>query len=105
MKVKTGDKVRITAGKDKGKIGKVIQTFPLDQKVVVEGVNQSIKHIKRRGDQAGQRVEFTGPVHVSNVRVVGEAGDGRVGYKFLDREGKKKKIRVLKTRKGTEDLE
>lgn len=104
MKIKTGDTVRVIAGKDKGKTGKVLQVFNDMNKVVVEGVNQSVKHIKKRGDQPGQRVDFTGPIHASNVRVVGKKGEGRVGYKHIDQKGKKTKVRVLKTKAGQEDL-
>lgn len=105
LKIKTGDTVRVIAGKDKGKTGKVLQVFPKQQKVVIENVNKAVKHLKRRGNTAGQRIEFTAPVHVSNVRVVGTDGEGRVGYKFLEKDGKRTKVRVLKTKKGTEDLD
>lgn len=105
MKIKVGDNVRVTAGKDKGKTGKVLQVFPKQAKVVVENMNKAVKHLKKRGSQAGQRVEFTAPIHVSNVRVVGKNGEGRVGYKFIEKQGKRSKVRVLKTKKGTEDLD
>ena len=59
----------------------------------------------RRGNQQGQRVEYNAPVHVSNVQVVGKDGAGRVGYKYIEKDGKRSKVRVLKTKKGTEDLD
>jgi len=99
MKIKTGDNVKIIAGKDKSKTGKVLQVFPDLNKVVVEGVNKSFKHLKKRGSQPGQRVEFTAPIDSSNVKVIGKTGEGRVGYKYID------KVRVLKTKSGSEDLE
>ncbi len=104
MKIKTGDTVRIIAGKEKGKSGKVVQVFSAINKVVVEGLNKAIKHVKKRGDKPGQRVEYFAPVHVSNVRVVGKKGEGRVGYKFIEQKGKQTKVRVLKTKAGQEDL-
>ena len=104
MKVKTGDNVKIIAGKDKGKTGKVVQVFPKLEKVVVEGVNKAVKHVKKRGDQPGQRLEFNAPIHISIVKVVGKNGEGRVGYKFLEKDGKTTKVRILKTKKGQEDL-
>ena len=55
MKIKTGDKVRIMVGKDKGKEGKIIQVFPEANRVVVEGLNQHVKHMKKRGTQPGQK--------------------------------------------------
>lgn len=87
-------------GKDKGKEGKVTQVFPELNKVVVEGLNQRVKHVKPRGNQAGQRVTFSAPMNATNVQMVGKNGVGRVGY--VIRDGKK--IRVLKNKKGTEEL-
>jgi large subunit ribosomal protein L24 len=67
--VKTGDMVMVTTGKDKGKTGKVLQTFPKLNRVVVEGVNVTKRHLKsRRKEEAGQIVEFPMPIHASNVR-------------------------------------
>lgn len=100
MKIKTGDNVRIMVGKDKGKEGKVIQAFPELNKVVVEGLNQRVKHIKPRGTQAGQRVTFSAPMNASNVQIAGKEGVGRVGYAVRDG----RKIRVLKHKKSTEEL-
>ncbi len=104
MKIKNGDNVRVMVGKDKGKTGKVLQVFPDMQKVVIENVNKAYKHIKKRGENAGQRVEFFAPVHISNLRVVGKEKEGRVGYKFLEVDGKKKKVRFIKGKDGVEDL-
>ncbi len=105
MKIKTGDMVRVIAGKNKGKTGKVVQVLASIEKVVVEGVNPSVKHVKKRGNQPGQRVSFNAPLHLSNVRVVGKTGEGRVGYKLLKQDTKTTKVRILRTKKGQEDLE
>ena len=68
MKVKTGDKVTVIAGKDKGKSGKVLKAIPRDQKVVVEGVNVVKKHQRaKKGNEKGQIVDKAMPIHVSNV--------------------------------------
>ena len=92
MKIKTNDKVKLSTGKDKGKTGKVIQILPEMNKVVVEGVNTMYKHIKsrKRGDK-GQRVEFNGPVAISNVAVICSkcSKPSRLGYKLTD-DGKQK---------------
>ena len=69
MKIKTGDSVQVIAGKDKGKSGKVIQVFPKLNKVVVENINKTVKHLKKRGTTAGQRIDFNAPIDVSNVMV------------------------------------
>ena len=73
MKVKIGDNVKILAGKDKGKEGKVIKTLRKDNKVVVEGINMIKKHVKpNRMNEVGSIVEMEAPIHVSNVKVVEE---------------------------------
>jgi large subunit ribosomal protein L24 len=101
MKIKKGDLVQVITGKDKGKQGKVIQAFPTENRVLVEGVNRVKKHTKAtptaNGSKAGGIVTVEAPIHVSNVQLVVEK-DGkkvvtRVGYRF-DEQGNK--IRVAK---------
>ncbi|MFZ2681847.1 MAG: 50S ribosomal protein L24 [Patescibacteria group bacterium] len=72
MKIKTGDKVRVLSGKDKGKEGKVTQVLPKAGMVVVEGVNNTVKHIKARGKQAGQRVNYNSPIRSEKVSLISE---------------------------------
>lgn len=107
MKIKTGDKVRILAGKDKGKQGTIIQVFPKLERAVVEGINLLTKHLKKQGDRAGQKIEFPAPMHISNLQVVSPKSGkfGRVGYKFIDKEGKKTKIRLIRSKGQSEDIE
>ncbi|MDO8618123.1 MAG: 50S ribosomal protein L24 [Candidatus Uhrbacteria bacterium] len=73
--VKTGDHVAVTSGQDKGKQGKVLQTFPKLGRVVVEGVNVNKRHLRsqKRGEK-GQIVEFPMPIPVSRVQFVGSDG-------------------------------
>ena len=73
MKVKVGDNVKVIAGKDKGKTGRVIKTLRKDNKVVVEGINIIKKHVKpNRMNEVGSIQEMEAPIHVSNVKVVEE---------------------------------
>ena len=73
MKVKVGDNVKVLAGKDKGKEGRIIKTLKKDNKVVVEGINIIKKHVKpNRMNEVGSIVEVEAPIHVSNVKVVAE---------------------------------
>ena len=51
LKIRTGDQVLVLAGKDKGKKGKVLQVFPVQQRVVVEGVNQMTKNVRARKEK------------------------------------------------------
>ena len=87
MHVKRGDTVKVIAGKDKGKEGKVLEAMPADKKVIVEGVNVASCHVKPRkqGDEGGIiRKEI--PMYVSKVQLVcpkcGKAT--RVGHKTVD---------------------
>ena len=71
LRIKTGDQVLVLAGKDKGKKGKILQVFPTQQRVVVEGVNQMTKNVRARKEkETGQRVQFNGPIHLSNVMLI-----------------------------------
>jgi len=84
MKIKTGDKVKILAGKDKGKSGKVLQVFTKEERIVVEGLNLLLKHQRpRKQGETGQRIQFPAPLNISNVALIcpkcGAAA--RVGFK------------------------
>ena len=96
MKVKKGDTVLVIAGKDKGAKGKVIQSYPTRDRVLVEGVNRIKKHTRvsqtQRGAQSGGIVTQEAPIHVSNVMVVDSDGKPtRVGKKTTD-DGKRVRI-------------
>ena len=71
MKVKVGDKVKILAGKDKGKEGKVTITLKNKDRVIVEGVNIVKKHMKPgKTNETGGILETENPIHVSNVKIL-----------------------------------
>lgn len=71
MKVKVGDKVKILAGKDKGKEGTVTTTLRKKDKVVVSGINIVKKHMKPNAmNETGGIVSVEAPIHVSNVSVI-----------------------------------
>ena len=71
MKVKVGDKVKILAGKDRGKEGKVLVTLKKKDKVVVEGINIVKKHMKpSQQNETGGILSVEAPIHVSNVKVI-----------------------------------
>lgn len=75
LRIKTGDTVKVIAGKDRGKTGKVTQTFPAIDRVVVEGVNARKRHMRtRKQGEKGQVLEFFMPIHASNVQVLAEDG-------------------------------
>lgn len=100
MKIKKGDKVKVLSGKDRGKSGKVLQVFPKDGRVSVEGLNILIKHLRpQKQGEKGQRIEFPGLINVSNlILICPKCGKNtRVSYKIIKGEdGKTKKFRVCK---------
>ena len=94
MKIKSGDKVKIIAGKDKGKTGKVLQVFVSLNTASIEGRNLLIKHLRpRRQGEKGQRIEFPAPLNISNLALVcPQCGrDTKIGFKILD-NGKKARV-------------
>ncbi len=95
MNFKTGDKVVVIAGKNKGKEGKIINVLRKENRVVIEGVNIVKKHVKSNGQNAGGILEVEAPIHASNVMIVDpKTGKGtRIGH-TVDKKGKK--IRVAK---------
>ncbi len=91
QKIKINDQVSITAGKDKGKTGKVIQILPDMDRVVVEGINTMYKHIKsQKKGEKGQRIQFNGPVRVSNMMLLCPKCNkaSRLGIKILENKQK-----------------
>lgn len=89
-KIKTGDTVLVLIGKDAGKKGKVTQVFPADGLVVVDGVNTMTKNVRaRRQNEKGQRIQFNGPVRISNVMFIDPKTNKptRLGASIID--GKK----------------
>jgi large subunit ribosomal protein L24 len=97
MKVHKGDTVLVISGKDKGAKGKVLQSYPDRQKILVEGVNRVKKHTAQsaneRGASSGGIVTQEALVHVSNVMVVDSEGKpARVGYREDTESGKRVRI-------------
>ena len=88
MKIKKGDLVKVIAGKDKDKEGKVIAVNKSKNTLLVEGVNMITKHAKpSMANQQGGIVHQEGPIHVSNVMLIHEGKATRVGFRM---EGDKK---------------
>ena len=82
LKIKKGDTVRVIAGKDKGKEGKILVVDRKTDRVIVEGVNMATKHVKPRGGvQQGGIVHQEAPIHVSNVLYLHEGKPTRLGIK------------------------
>ncbi len=95
MRLKKNDNVKILAGKDKGKTGRIVKVDPVTQRVVVQGVNMVKKTMRKKSqqDQGGIK-EIEAPIHISNVALVTKNGETtRVGYRV---EADGSKVRVAK---------
>jgi large subunit ribosomal protein L24 len=101
LKIRRDDTVRIIAGKDRGKTGRVLRVDPEKHKVFVEGANIIKRHIKprtlrdtQRSQEMGGIVEMEGPIHVSNVMLI-DPDSGEPTRISIRREGGKR-VRVAK---------
>ena len=86
-RIHKNDKVMVVAGKDKGKIGKVLRIVTKTDRVLVEKVNMVKRHTKpQEMNQQGQIVEKEAPIHVSNLLLICPecTKTGRIGKKILD---------------------
>ena len=93
MKIKKGDMVKVIAGKDKNKEGKVLAVNNKDGKVLVEGINMLTKHTKpSAANQNGGIVHQEGYIDASNVMLLHDGKATRVGFEVKDG----KKVRVAK---------
>ncbi len=99
LHVKKGDNVKIIAGNEKGKEGRVLAVFPSKEGVLVEGINMRVHHDKPTQDNPqGGRIEREMAVHVSNVMVIdpttGEPT--RIGRKRIEENGGGRWVRYSK---------
>ena len=94
FKIKTGDEVIVTTGKDKGKTGKVVKIITKENRVLVSGINVATKHQKPSAMGPGGIVKKELPIAISNVALVDpKSGKAtKVGFKTVDG----KKVRVAK---------
>ena len=95
MNLKTGDKIVVISGKDKGKEGLIKKVLRADNKVIVEGVNMVKKHVKPNGQSAGTIEEKEAPIHASNVMIIDPKTKKRTRIaKKIDEKGNKQRISV-----------
>jgi large subunit ribosomal protein L24 len=95
VKIKKGDRVVVTTGRDKGKKGEVIKVFPKEDRALVSGVNIVKRHQRQSQTQAGGIISKEAPIELSNIAHVDpKTGDAtRVGFKIL---GDGRKVRFAK---------
>jgi large subunit ribosomal protein L24 len=94
-KIKKGDRVVVTTGRDKGKKGEVLKMFPSEERALVSGVNVVKRHQRQTQKLQGGIVNKEAPIHLSNLAHVDPKSGGptRVGFKVL---GDGRKVRFAK---------
>ncbi|MAJ43502.1 MAG: 50S ribosomal protein L24 [Candidatus Marinimicrobia bacterium] len=94
MKIIKGDTVQIITGTDKGKQGRVLKSYPVKNKILVEGINVVKKHIRpSQENPQGGISEKEMPINISNVTLIFNGEPTKVGYKILEDN---KKVRISK---------
>jgi large subunit ribosomal protein L24 len=96
VKIKKGDEVVVIAGKDRGKSGKVLASYPTENKLLVEGINRITKHTpvaaNARGAKTGGIVTQEAKIDASNVMVVEDGKATRVGYRRDEETGRNVRV-------------
>jgi len=92
LKVRSGDRVQVMAGKDRGKQGRILRVEPANERVYVEGLNMVKRHMRpqqvsgaREGQTVGGVIEREGPIHVSNVMLLDPGRAPARGWQALPR--------------------
>jgi len=90
LKIRKGDRVKVIAGRSKGKVGDVLRVLATDHRVVVSGVNVIKRHTKPSRTDTGGIIEREAAIHVSNVALLDPKTDKptKIGFKFLE-DGRK----------------
>jgi large subunit ribosomal protein L24 len=108
LRIRRDDTVRVIAGKDRGRTGRVKSVDPKKQKVYVEGVNIVKRHIKprtlrdtQRAQELGGIVEMEGPIHISNVMLIDPSSGEPTRVGVSREDGKRTRI----ARKSGKEIE
>lgn len=86
-KIRKGDTVRLLAGKDKKKSGKIIKVFPEKQRAIVNGLNLVKKHRRpRKAGEKGEKVEVSSAIHISNLILICPhcKKNTKIGFRFTE---------------------
>ena len=92
MKFKVGDTVKVTSGKDKGKVSSIVKVVPKKNTVIVEGTNMYVKHVKPYGDKSGDKLSVERALPTAKIAIVNDKGEvDRIGYKVA-KDGSKTRV-------------
>jgi large subunit ribosomal protein L24 len=92
QRLKVGDLVKVIAGKDKGKEGRVTRILRDDDRVVVEGLNMVVRHTKpNQRDREGGKKQKEAPLHISNVMPIDASTGKATRVKAVESDGKRQR--------------
>ncbi len=92
MNIRKDDVVVVLSGKDKGKKAQITRVLPRSEKVVMEDINVYIKHVRKYGTQAGQKMKLARPLSTAKIAILNEKGEpDRIAYQFTA-SGEKQRI-------------
>jgi len=95
MNLKRGDEVIVIAGNDRGKRGKVLHIDSGAERILVEGVNVRVKHLRKStANPQGGRVEREMPIHISNVLLWSSKASKGVRVRLVKEKGRKVRIGI-----------
>jgi len=91
MKIKKGDKVVVTAGKDKNRQGSVDRVYKKEKKALIPGINMFKKHVKKTGQKESGIISFAKPINIANIALICPecSKKTRVGYTFINKDKKR----------------
>ncbi|GAC1319712.1 MAG: 50S ribosomal protein L24 [Thermoleophilaceae bacterium] len=99
LKIRSGDTVKVIAGKDKGKTGRILRVEPKKQRVFVEGMNIQKRHQRprslrdtQRGGEVGGVIESEGPIHASNVMLLDPKSGQPTRIGIVREDGQRKRV-------------
>ena len=94
-RIKAGDEVVVISGKDKGKTGKVLEVYPKDQRVLIEGVNMIKRHTRPRPPKVpGGVIDKPAPMHLSNIALIDPKDKRPTRIRWRVEDGKKVRVAV-----------
>ncbi len=97
-RIRKGDRVVVISGRDKGRVGEVIEVRPTENRALVRGVNLVKRHQRQTAQQEGGIISKEGPIDLSNLAIA-HPSDGkptRIGFKFLGEGPDRRKVRFAK---------
>ena len=97
-RLRTGDRVIVISGPERGHRGEIVRIVRSEQRAVVSNLNFKVRHRKESAGKPAGIQRFEAPIHLSNLALIDPRDDvpTRVGFRFEEREGKRRRVRFAK---------